>query len=832
MADPDTAAVLRDSSIARGLMGLNAQQGRFFVAQRLRMDRLDELDRQHNDDEQPFPAGAPSPDGAAAAVDDVYDPIAEDIRRQELRAAQLAPIEGGGFDEGTYEDIRMIQVLHKATLPPTGDVWDACRRGDLPLLRNLVEGQGHDINRLDRWDASPLYYACLCGHTEVVQYLLNHGARCEANSWDGERCFYVALSDNIRRLLQQYQAANRGRGPLFAFTYRVFNNSNPVCYADVSFHLPADNMTLHAHRAILAARSPYMRKQFGAGGRWAGRRDVTLPDARLSGVALNAVLSYIYTERLLCPRTALRDAAKVAKNLQLAHLARYLDYLVSSSASSSSSDEGGFGMVAIDLGAPYAVGGVPEGADDSNDDDEEDLLAGDGTDVSSCSSGAGALPAPHSLLSRLARHGLRRDIYRHLLGGRYPVVPPAAWDLQLSLDTAEQRSQEEDAEAGGSSSPSCRHSSSSSSKSVDRAAASNTDVSDALPPIHHDLELVVHGQVFRCHRAFVAGRSRYFESLLRFEEAKMTMTSSSSISSSNSTKHSGGVFRASCSEVTPYTMGLVMEWLYCDVLRPVPRELLLEALHAADVFMLTDGIKPLLVAAALEHITVATVVDLFAAADLYNLHRLTAACARFTALELDAVLELPEFEQLIAANAASIVGRQATDSVPMLDDVKTEVTSLFGASVADILREAAQGGTEAGSGGSSSKRSELRRRLALLDAFAARLGLRCFSADQEGYRGSVFGGQPGADDLGGSGGTGGAGSSATAVSYLGGGGGGATTAAAGGGGGLHPVNIPGVGVRLVGGAGHGPGGEDVPLTGQLFRELKGISYLSSGGGSG
>lgn len=76
------------------------------------------------------------------------------------------------------------------------------------------------------------YYACLCGHLEIVQYLLergkifafwlcfrrterkkvssrwmirSEGARCQANTFDGERCQYGALTDTIRALLKNYQ---------------------------------------------------------------------------------------------------------------------------------------------------------------------------------------------------------------------------------------------------------------------------------------------------------------------------------------------------------------------------------------------------------------------------------------------------------------------------------------------------------------------------------------------------------------------------------------------------------------------------------------------------
>nr|XP_013807397.1 PREDICTED: ankyrin repeat and BTB/POZ domain-containing protein 1-like [Apteryx mantelli mantelli] len=74
-----------------------------------------------------------------------------------------------------------------------------------PSLVYLLEQRDVEINVRDKWDSTPLYYACLCGHEELVRYLLANGAKCEANTFDGERCLYGALSDTIRRLLKEYK---------------------------------------------------------------------------------------------------------------------------------------------------------------------------------------------------------------------------------------------------------------------------------------------------------------------------------------------------------------------------------------------------------------------------------------------------------------------------------------------------------------------------------------------------------------------------------------------------------------------------------------------------
>lgn len=126
MTDAETRAALAESNVARGLFSLNANHGRMFVAQRARVERLEELD-----------ATAENEAG-------IYDPVTEDLRRAAAWEAGEAPVEGGGFNDELYlfENVRQIRALHKSTLPPQGNVFDTARRGDLPLMKRLVEVEG------------------------------------------------------------------------------------------------------------------------------------------------------------------------------------------------------------------------------------------------------------------------------------------------------------------------------------------------------------------------------------------------------------------------------------------------------------------------------------------------------------------------------------------------------------------------------------------------------------------------------------------------------------------------------------------------------------------
>jgi ankyrin repeat and BTB/POZ domain-containing protein 1 len=77
------------------------------------------------------------------------------------------------------------------------------------FIRDLIEKEDVSINIRDKWDSTPLYYACLCGHIELVEYLLTKGAKCDLKTFDGERCHYGALTNAIREMLKLYVDINQ-----------------------------------------------------------------------------------------------------------------------------------------------------------------------------------------------------------------------------------------------------------------------------------------------------------------------------------------------------------------------------------------------------------------------------------------------------------------------------------------------------------------------------------------------------------------------------------------------------------------------------------------------
>jgi ankyrin repeat and BTB/POZ domain-containing protein 1 len=136
---------------------------------------------------------------------------------------------------------------------------DAARRGDLKTCHEKIS-EGVNINARDHFDYTPLILASLCGHYEVVQLLLESGALCERDTFQGERCLYNALNDRIRNLLlsYDYSKSTNPLQPLAAHITSLLTRDHPKTQ-DLS--LICGNDIINTHKFILSARSPYFEKK-------------------------------------------------------------------------------------------------------------------------------------------------------------------------------------------------------------------------------------------------------------------------------------------------------------------------------------------------------------------------------------------------------------------------------------------------------------------------------------------------------------------------------------------------------------------------------------------
>ncbi|TVY27540.1 BTB/POZ domain-containing protein [Lachnellula hyalina] len=143
--------------------------------------------------------------------------------------------------------------------PEFSRLCDACRVGDLKGCQEAI-ASGVNINARDSFDYTPLILASLCGHYETVRLLLESGALCERDTFQGERCLYNALNNRIRNLLLQYDYS-KSTDPLQPFAAHITSlltreepKTSDIC-------LTASSSTWNLHKFILSARSPYFSQK-------------------------------------------------------------------------------------------------------------------------------------------------------------------------------------------------------------------------------------------------------------------------------------------------------------------------------------------------------------------------------------------------------------------------------------------------------------------------------------------------------------------------------------------------------------------------------------------
>ena len=168
--------------------------------------------------------------------------------------------------------------------------------------------------------------ASLCGHYEVIRLLLENGALCERDTFQGERCLYNALNDRIRNLLlsYDYQKSTNPLQPLAAHITSLLTRSSPKT-ADIA--ITAFDQTFNLHKFLLAARSPYFAKKLAAAPATASWK---LPD-KIPAESLGLALQYLYFQEVSIRRAlmglsdeqelvVLNGLDKIGKQLEIERL--------------------------------------------------------------------------------------------------------------------------------------------------------------------------------------------------------------------------------------------------------------------------------------------------------------------------------------------------------------------------------------------------------------------------------------------------------------------------------------------------------------------------------
>lgn len=181
-----------------------------------------------------------------------------------------------------------------AWMKSTDDIFVASKAGLLERVKTLVAKDPTSVNHR-YFDATPLYYACMAGHFEVCQYLLQQGASCAEDTFDGDRCLYGALNDKIRALLREY--SQRKTLVLTPLGEDIAKLQTDKKYVDIKVVVGEEEFL--CHRFILASRVPLFARHLCHWGPWYAKERVQLAESD-SAPAFSALLRFVYTDVLEC----------------------------------------------------------------------------------------------------------------------------------------------------------------------------------------------------------------------------------------------------------------------------------------------------------------------------------------------------------------------------------------------------------------------------------------------------------------------------------------------------------------------------------------------------
>ncbi|KAI9492410.1 hypothetical protein BDB00DRAFT_873492 [Zychaea mexicana] len=194
------------------------------------------------------------------------------------------------------------------------------------------------------------------------------------------------------------------------------------------------------------------------------------------------------------------------------------------------------------------------------------------------------------------------------------------------------------------------------------------DESRVAPPeaAFADIAILMDDVLFLCHKACLC-RSEFFNIMLHdaFSESNMDV-------STIRYKADDQVLKLPLIEVhemMPESFQYVLEYLYTDRCT-IPLEQAYDVMLAADMWMLerlksiaaitlTGSKKPII-----------DIYELVRTAIRLNVDRLEQWCVKYFADHLDDYISKVEFQNLIRESAHSIAGRQETDSIPLIDDLR------------------------------------------------------------------------------------------------------------------------------------------------------------------
>ena len=463
--------------------------------------------------------------------------------------------------------------------------------------------------------------------------LLEQGGRCERDTFQGERCLYNALNDRIRNLLlsYDYSKSTDPLQPLAGHITGLLTRETPKT-ADITIHTRDSSFDLH--KFLLSARSPYFAKKLAAAPE---TRDYSFPDS-IPTRSVETCIRYLYLGEVGADlgevdeaRAVLDGIEKLSKQLEIPRLF------------------------------------------------EEILHSGDRRQLRQRRS------------EELERAGdqlaawFKNNVVRHKVEVDSDKADNVKWDkdnaifadVLLRADEDDYEDEDEaDAQREGEA-PRVRHTEGPLDGipigHFNSQTATSTEPSSRTPKPHRST-------LYPAHRSM----------LLRSEVFATMFDSPFREGSIDNSRHLQ-IVPVDCS---PEVLEVVLSFLYTER-ADFQLPLALDVLHAADMLF----IEKLKQRAALLISTLgngsASVVeaenprgnaDVEDVIDIYDVvragwdtrvHRLEEFGARYIAYRLERYIDEPEFRELVQESAGRIQGRQETDTVELVDDIRYYLSDRF-----------------------------------------------------------------------------------------------------------------------------------------------------------
>ncbi|PSN49801.1 Ankyrin repeat and BTB/POZ domain-containing protein 1, partial [Blattella germanica] len=159
--------------------------------------------------------------------------------------------------------------------------------------------------------------------------------------------------------------------------------------------------------------------------------------------------------------------------------------------------------------------------------------------------------------------------------------------------------------------------------------------------------------------AFFCGRSEYFHALLRDHFSETTADD--------------GIPVVTIRNVPVEAFAAVVYYIYTNGVQ-VREEHFLDVLYAADMYLL-PGLKRGCGVVLGSRLNVDNVVSRLRTARLFQLPQLEDQCTRFISHHIYKVIHDESLHDLVMQDATEVMGRQETDSIPVIDDIRYHITS-------------------------------------------------------------------------------------------------------------------------------------------------------------